>query len=62
MVNVPSQKSVEELLKIFMQSHKEWEEINNPTGLASGEAQKRWDKRIANLLSLVRAKEQKNED
>jgi hypothetical protein len=50
---MPTKESVEELRKIFLDRHKEWEAVNNPKGIASGEMRERWKKRIDALLALV---------
>ena len=48
-------KSPKELRATFLKYHKEWEAVNNPQGIKSGEMRAAWDKRIDALIALVRA-------
>jgi len=52
-------KSSEELRRLFLDAHKNWERVNNARGFASGEVHEKWEKRTEALIALVRANEKK---
>lgn len=52
-----TQKKLDQLHLIFLEKHREWEAVNNPKGIESGEMQKKWNERIEALLNFVRTKQ-----
>lgn len=48
-------ESAKALRKIFRECHKEWEAANSPHCIASGEAEKKWERRTETLCRLVQA-------
>lgn len=47
-------ETCEELREMFLKKHREWEEVNTPSGHVSGEVWKKWEERLQVLLNLVR--------